>query len=209
MTETAYDRAVDIFEALLRAPTQAVRSTPAELIRSAGVAPSSGYRHVTALEAEGFLRRDEAGIYLPGAAAIRTGLNGFGLGHMAPLAQPILLQLRQNTQHSSFLAVVRDMDVHIGPHSVGRDTRNVPLSSTYTFETIPDLSLGSVADVALRTFEEGIARRVNALVVPVFTTPDTIVVVGMILVAGRPASEQLTQTLRHAGTQISTALGDV
>ena len=70
------------------APENAVHATPAQLIQSAGLPSSTGYRHVAALEAEGLLRRDATGVYLSGLSAIRTGLAGYGLGHLAPLSQP-------------------------------------------------------------------------------------------------------------------------
>ncbi len=94
MTQTAYTRAVEMFEALVSSAEAATHATPARLIQSAGLTASSGYRHVAALEAEGMVRRDAAGTYLRGLSAIRTGLRGFGIGRLAPIAQPVLLQLR-------------------------------------------------------------------------------------------------------------------
>lgn len=208
MTKTAYDRAVDVFEALLSAPENAVHATPAQLIQSAGLPSSTGYRHVAALEAEGLLRRDATGVYLSGLSAIRTGLASYGLGHLAPLSQPILVQLRQSTQHTAFLAVSQDRTLAIGPHSVGRVTRHTTLVQRYHFETVPDLSTGAEIETGLRAFDAGIARRLNALVVPVEKTARAVVVLGLILNPGRGVPEPLRHALRHASAQIRDVLDE-
>ncbi|MEM1078065.1 MAG: hypothetical protein AAGI09_06005 [Pseudomonadota bacterium] len=208
MTQTAYARAVDLFEALVTPPDRAAHATPAGLIQSAGLPASTGYRHVAALEADGLLRRDESGTYLPGLSAIRTGLRGFGLGRLAPLAQPTLLQLRQMTQHTAFLAVLQDMEVHMGPHSLGRETRLTRLSPRYSFDVIPDLNLGTVSALDLRTFEEGMPRRTATLMVPVDTTASLIVTLGLVLNPSRGDNPDLHRALLQVHDRVAEALRD-
>ena len=150
MTQTAYARAVEKFEALVSGAEAATHETPAQLIQFAGLSASTGYRHIAALEAEGLVRRDAAGTYLTGLTAIRTGLRGFGMGRLAPIAQPVLLQLRQATRHTAFLAVVQGMDLLIGPHSLGRETGNVRLGRVYGFEAVPEVVQGEARELGLQ-----------------------------------------------------------
>jgi len=206
MTQNAYDRAVATFEALVNAPRQGAHAAPARLIQSAGLPASSGYRHVAALEAEGFLRRDTTGTYLPGFAGLRIGLQGYGLGRLAPLAQPILLQLRQLTQHSAFMAVVQDMEVYMGPHYLGRETRNTRLVRHYSFETIPDLDTSAVSEIGLRYVNGGIARRLGVLMVALDSTPSSIMTIGLVINPSRGPSDTLIEALDQAHAQIARAL---
>jgi len=203
MTQSAYARAIDVFEALLNAPALEAQDTPARLIRAAGLPASSGYRHTATLEAEGMLRRDAQGCYLPGMSAIRVGLQGFGIGRLAPLVQPILLQLRQNTQLTSFLAMAQDLDLHMGPHSIGRETRGTALQRSYGFETIPEFEIGEVAEIGLRWFEGRVARRTNVALIPVESTATSIAVIGLVLNATRGATDLQTRALRQAYGQIA------
>lgn len=209
MTVTAYARSVELFEALMQAPTSEPHETPASLIQAANIPATSGYRHVAALEAEGFLRRDPSGTYLPGSSAIRTGFSGFGLGSFSPLAQPILLQLRQATQHTAFLAMVQDLDLHMGPYTLGRETRNIRLQPKYGFETIPDLTSSAPFECTLRSQEDRVIRRTSALMAPIATSQDTMVVLGLILNAGWGASDHMHPPLKSACSQITTAIGEL
>ncbi len=205
MTQSAHERAIEVFEALVSAPVHEAYATPAGLIRAAGLPVSSGYRHTATLEAEGFLRRDSLGTYLSGPSAVRVGLQGFGLGLLAPLVQPILLQLSQSTQLTSFMAISQDMDLFMGPHSIGRETRNAELQRSYSFETVPDLSLGSVSEVGLRWFEDRLARRSNVLLVSVASTTDSIALVGLMMNSVRAATEGQIRALNQAYDQIANS----
>lgn len=209
MTQTGYARAVALFDALVHAPGTAAHETPAGLIQAAGIPSSSGYRHVAALEAEGFLRRNPAGTYLTGVSSIRTGFSGYGLGSIAPLSQPILLRLRQATQHTAFLAIVRDLDLHMGPYSVGRETRGTQLQPCYGFETIPELALGRAEEATLRSQDGQVVRRTHALLAPVMSSLDAMVVLGLVLQPGWGTTDQLSQSLESAAAQITEALQEV
>ena len=203
MTHSAYARAVEAFDALITAPEREAFDSPAGLIRAAGLPASSGYRHTAALEAEGMLRRDAQGHYLTGMSAIRVGLRGFGMGRLAPLVQPILLQLRQSTQLTSFLAVAQDMELRMGPHTVGRETRGMSLQPAYGFETVPDLVIGQVSEVGLRWFDGPVARRTNVAVIPVESSTRSIALIGFVLIATRGASDLQVRALRQAYEQVN------
>ena len=206
MTQTAYMRAVKMFEALMSEAEAETHATPAKFIQAAGLSASTGYRHVAALEAEGLVRRDAAGTYLAGLTAIRTGLRGFGVGRLAPIAEPVLLQLRQATQHTAFLAIVQDMDLLVGPHSLGRETRTTKLERRYGFEAIPDLVPGEARETGLRYFDDGIARRISALMTPIDSTASSVVVLGLVLNPGRGVKEVLSRALLQAQDQIAAAV---
>lgn len=209
MTQTAYARAVDVFEALVTSPGRQAHSSPAGLIRAADVPASSGYRHTATLEAEGMLRRDGQGNYLTGMSAVRVGLQGFGVGRLAPLVQPILLQLRQSTQLTSFLAIAQDMELNMGPHSIGRETRGTRLQRTYGFETIPDLAIGQVTEVGLRCFEGQVARRTNVALIPVESSASCIALIGLVVNSTRGATDLQIRALDQAYRQIAeTAVRD-
>lgn len=205
MTRSAYARAVDAFEALMTAPGRDAHASPAGLIRTAGLPASSGYRHTATLEAEGMLRRDAQGNYLPGMSAIRVGLQGFGVGRLAPLMQPILLRLRQSTQLTSFVAIAQDMELRMGPHSVGRETRGTPLQPCYGFETIPDLVIGKVTETGLRWFEGSVARRTSVALIPLESSASCIVSVGLVLSSARGAGEVQIRALQQAYEQFESA----
>lgn len=203
MTENAYSRAVTAFEAMMTAAEGSHHATPTSLIRAAGLASSTGYRHVAALEAEGLLRRDNAGVYLTGLTALRTGLRGFGLGALAPLADPILTQLRQTTQHTAFLAIAQDGALLMGPHSPGRATRTVPLERRYRFETAALLNRGEVTETALVAQDDAIARRIGALICPVAETGGHTALLGLLLTSARTPQPGLVPALGRAAAQIA------
>lgn len=204
MTKNAYERTVDMFEALMGAPDRANHSTPGGLIQSSGLPASSGYRHLATLEAEGLLRRDESGTYLKGPSAFRIGLHGYCFGLFAPVVQPVLRQLRQGTQHSAFLAIVRDLTLHMGPHSVGRATQQTTLGLLYDIETIPEFPKGQVTELFIRSLENTMLRRTGVLLFPIAADTRQIVVIGLIMTAARGSNEGLKHALEHAGSQIAS-----
>ena len=89
MTTSPYSRSVELFDTLMQAPRSASHDTPASLIQAANIPSTTGYRHVAALEAEGFLRRDPTGVYLRGAGRYyEPGLTVLDLAKCRPLHNP-------------------------------------------------------------------------------------------------------------------------
>ncbi len=205
MTHNTYDRAVAAFETLVMVPLTQRHLAPSELIQSAGLAVTSGYRHISTLEAEGFLRRDETGVYLVGAAAQSIGLRANGVGWLAPLAHPILLQLRQATRNTSFLGFVSDGKLQIGPFSIGRQSRQVPIEPVFGVDGLAAMTLGKVAEVSLSSRKDGILRRFTAFVTPIGETGDTTAVLGLFLTTGRAHSDVPRGQLLHAVARLTQA----
>lgn len=206
MSGDTYDTAVEAFEALVSQPLRARHTTPAGLIRATGLAQSTGYRHIAAMEAEGFLRRDASGAYLPGLSAVRTGLAAFGAGQIAPVSDAIVTQLRQATQHTAFLGMCEDLRLAIGPYANGRETRHLRIQPLYQFEGLADLSDGGAQEIGLRYLEAGMARRASALVVSLSGFKHPRLVLGLMLGGHRSANDALSPALEEARRQVEGLL---
>lgn len=204
MTSETYAMAVRNFEALLDQPRSGRHTTPATLIRAAGLPPSSGYRHVATLEAEGFLRRDRNGAYLAGLTAVRTGLRAFGFGAIAPVAEPVITQLRQATRHTVFIAICDDADLVTGPYSTGPETRHHPVQTRYLLEELPDLVPGRPAKASLRYVASGMVRRVNGLLAPLSFGGEHTMVLGLLLGGHGSDATALGTPLVEACQQLQT-----
>lgn len=144
----SYARAVESFGALADAPLDAALTGPAALARASGMARSSGHRAATAAEAAGLLVRDRHGVYRRGPLALRIGLSASGFGAAAPVAEPILTELRQMTGRTAFLGVLHGAELAVGPYSLGRGAgylRPAPRHAVFP--------LGSEEDVALHRLD--------------------------------------------------------
>lgn len=198
MTRTPYDKAVEQFDALMSAPRQEACPTPASLIQKADMPLSSGYRHVANLEAESFLRRDVTGVYLPGSAALGCGLKAFGAGDLVPRIPPVLLGLRQATQHTSFVAMVCGSELVLGPYSLGRLTENTVLGLAYLLvnvdRKVPRQSFA--ADLLPKASETG--RRLSVCLCPATQTGRWQVMLGLVRASGRRPETDLTEALQTA-----------
>lgn len=203
MSATPYDKAVAGFEALLKASSVAAHSKPVRLIEDSGQHLTSGYRHTAALEAEGFLRRDETGVYLQGTAASRTSLSAFGLGRLAPVLPPVLRRLREATQHTAFCAMLSDIDVHIGPHSEGRATRQIRLRPHYRLERPRTLQKSPPTDIGLVPDGPESANRVHTLMIPIHDSAPYTAVLGFVLNPARAPDASVSEALEQASRRIS------
>lgn len=209
MSGATYSDAVQCFEALLSAALQDRHATPASLIRAAGLPVSSGYRHVATLEAEGFLGRDRSSAYLPGQGACRTGLFAHGAGYLAPVAEALVTQLQQATQHSVFLGLRDDLTLHVGPHAPGRLSRLHRIQPRYVFESLPNLDDGTPHETGLLYLDGAMARRAPVLVIALPAPRETHVMLGLLLGGHRSRLESLADALCQAQRQISAPCGDI
>jgi len=173
------------------------------LIEDSGHRMTSGYRHAAALEAEGFLRRDESGVYLQGAAAQRTALSGFGFGRLAPVIPLVLRRLREETQHTSFFAMQAGIDVFVGPHSLGRASRHTTLEPQYRHETPRDLVLGEAMEAALAPATGEVGNRIHTLMNPIAAHGAFTAALGFALNPGRAPNPALADALSQAARQIA------
>lgn len=203
MSANSYDKAVEGFEALLSASANATHAKPAHLIEDSGHHATSGYRHTAALEAAGFLRRDESGVYLQGAAALRIGLGAFGFGQLAPVLPPVLRRMREETGHTSFLALLSGNDVHLGPYSVGRATRNIALSATFRQDARREFSDTRPLEIGLVPQDDGTGKRLYSLMLPVAQKGGCAATLGFVLIPARAPEAALNKALRHAARRIT------
>ena len=207
MSGETYSSAVDSFEALMTAALGDRHSTPASLIRAAGLPVSSGYRHVATLEAEGFLRRDRSSTYLPGHGALRTGLFAHGAGYLAPVAEAIVTQLQQATHHSAFFSLRHELTLHVGPYAQGRNSRLHRVQPRYVIESLPDLGDGPPQETGLLYLDGGIARRAPVLIVALSAPQVGHAMLGLILGGTRNDTGRLASALDRARTQIGPLTG--
>ncbi|MEM9840902.1 MAG: hypothetical protein AAF830_17360 [Pseudomonadota bacterium] len=203
MSTRPYDKAVEGFEALLEASANATHAKPVRLIEDSGHHLTSGYRHTAALEAAGFLRRDEGGVYLQGAAAQRTALSAFGFGRLAPVIPLVLRRLREETQHTAFLAIQSGIDVHMGPHSLGRASRHVALEQQYRHDMLRSLGDGEPLEVGLSPCSGETGNRIQALMIAIAQRGEFTAALGFALNPGRAPNPALAEALTQAARQIA------
>lgn len=203
MSAGAYDRAVEGFEALLEASAHATHAKPVRLIEDSGHHLTSGYRHTAALEAEGFLRRDEGGVYLQGAAAQRIALSGFGFGRLAPVIPLVLRRLREETQITAFFALHTRIDVFMGPHSLGRASRHITLERQYRHDMPRDLLENEPIETLLAPCTGEAGHRIQTLIIPIARRAEITAVLGFAMTPGRAPNPALKQALTQAARQIA------
>jgi IclR family acetate operon transcriptional repressor len=130
-------RAFELLEAVVGAG-ELTLSAAAEV---AGLTPTTALRHLRALEALGYVRRDTDGVYGAGPAVWQLAARARGAGplaHLVAAAEPILDELTAATGESSYLAVTEGADALYLATSestrsirhVGWVGRTVPLAGT-------------------------------------------------------------------------------
>ncbi|MET1416084.1 hypothetical protein ABVF61_27700 [Roseibium sp. HPY-6] len=158
-TDTPYDKAIDIFEGLVEQPLQKIVSGPLPLARTVGLATTSGYRAVAIAESEGLLSRSTGGAYLRGPSALATGLSALGFGEFALVAEPVLIQLRQSTRLTAFLAVLSDGTCATGPFSSGRGISFITPQRHYSVLMPPAFDPDGLAEISLAHQFEAVAAQ--------------------------------------------------
>lgn len=190
--EPPYRRALATFDALAAAPLEAGFAGPRALARSVGLAPTSGYRAVAQAEAAGLLTRDADGVYQRGPDACRIGLSALGFGMFAAASQPVLLRLRRAVRMTAFLGVVQDLQLRVGPFSMGRGTEYLLPDPQVALSAAPSWSGDAPAAVGLAAPTET-GRRQTALIACLAGGADgAAAVVGVLL---PPASARRTDDL--------------
>lgn len=103
-------RAVDRALLLLSHICSAGELSLSDSARAANLSPSTALRLLRTLEARGFVRRNEAGIYLPGLQLLQIGAQALSNESLVDLTAPALRRLVELTGESAYLVV---------PHLVG------------------------------------------------------------------------------------------
>lgn len=97
-------RVLDLLEIVLAADGSSLTAAA----NAAGLTPTSALRHLRALEARGYLERDDGGLYRVGPTMVRlsAGVRAEGsLDEFVRAAQPVLEELAAATGESAYLAV--------------------------------------------------------------------------------------------------------
>ena len=160
----SHDRAVDLFDALLRAPVTRHCRRPGDVAEALGRAKSTAYRALAEAEATGLLQRDLHQSYRRGLLARRIGFSALGFGAIADVAEPILTDLREALRLTTLFGVAREGRLLVGPYSLGRGPGYVRPPSCYQLSA-PHAG-GPLATVSLRPeAAEGQMVHARALVV--------------------------------------------
>lgn len=112
-------RVLDLFEIVLA--EQSCNLTTAA--KASGVTPTTALRYLRALEARGYVDRDESGDYSAGPTILRIAASLRGatvLDRLTAIAQPHLDALAQQTGESAYLAV---SDGHTGTYVATAESR--------------------------------------------------------------------------------------
>jgi DNA-binding IclR family transcriptional regulator len=122
---------------------ETLRNTPAGLVlkdiaRQTGINKSTAYRFLSHLEREGYLARNEGGVYTIGLKLSQMGQTSSREGSLREAARPVLRDLRAATGESVNLAVMDNgevlyLEVFESPHAfrlVSAIGRRRPLYST-------------------------------------------------------------------------------
>ena len=104
MVPRSVGRVLDLLEIVLAADGCSLTAAA----NSAGLTPTSALRHLRALEARGYLARDDGGLYGVGPTMVRlaAGVRAQeSIDHLIEAAQPVLAELAGATGESAYLAV--------------------------------------------------------------------------------------------------------
>lgn len=152
----SHERAVDLFDALLRAPVTRHCRRPGDVAETLGRAKSTAYRVVAEAETAGLLQRDLHQFYRRGLLARRIGFSALGFGGIADMAEPILTDLREALRLTTLFGAEREGRLLVGPYSLGRGPGYVRPLAFYrlsapltegplaTISLLPDLSEGQM-----------------------------------------------------------------
>jgi DNA-binding IclR family transcriptional regulator len=141
----AVGRVLDVLEIVLAAGSCNLSAVAA----AADLTPTTALRHLRALEARGYVRRDAGGDFSAGSTIIRiaAALNDAGpLARLGATAQPYLDELARDTGESAYLAVSDGVQATYvaaavstrAIRHVGWVGQNVPLDGTAVGEALAD-----------------------------------------------------------------------
>lgn len=185
-----------------------------------GLPPSTALRHLRLLTNQGYLIRDDQGLYSLGPAIVRIALAAHQRGPYARLtdaAQPGLERLVEATEESAYLAV-RDGDdaVYIATaespraiRHVGWVGRSVPLHDTAVGEALLSAPhpQGSRPQVQFNT--GAIEPDVTAVVAPICSSNQVLAALSVLGPADRLAGERLdsaAEVVADVAVEVSLAL---
>ena len=195
--------------------------TLTEAAAEAGMPTSTALRHLRLLTSQGYLVRDDLGLYSVGPAFVRIALASLQSGPYARLmaaAQPGLERLAEVTGESAYLAVrdgdeavyIATVESHRAIRHVGWVGKSVPLRSTAVGEALLSEAPppGARPEAMLNT--GAIEPDVTAVVAPIHESSGVIAAFSVLGPAERLVGEQLevaTVAVVDAAVDTSNSLG--
>lgn len=170
MAENA-TRTVERALALLATVCDRGSANLADSARDCDLAPSTALRLLRTLEATGFIAKDDAGIYRPGARIIQLGAQVLSSESLIELARPMMEKLAAQTGESAYLSVEGHAGTAVylsiveGTHSVRHANwvgRVIPLDISAAGHALR----GDVNDDGYVVIERGVERDVTAIACP-------------------------------------------
>ena len=134
-----YEHALDRFEAMCNSVISGPAHSPRQLVISAGMPKSTGYRMLSTLENAGFLSRDSNGDFLRGDVAWHIGLAAWGFGQGRTAVLPLVRYLRAQTRRTACFCVVNEGVMYVGPFSLAQGSDQVfPTAASFGFWAEPE-----------------------------------------------------------------------
>lgn len=143
-----------------------------EAAKNSGLSPSTALRLLRTLEGSGFVSRDEAGDFRPGAGIIQLGALALGKESLVSLCGPAMKRLVAVTGESCYLSIpaAGNTGVYIaiieGTHSVRHTSwvgRSIPLDGTAAGQVLNS----GAPDTGFVVVRSGVEDDVTAVAAPV------------------------------------------
>jgi IclR family acetate operon transcriptional repressor len=170
----------------------------ADTARDCELAPSTALRLLRTLEAAGFVRKDESGMYRPGSRIIQLGAQALSDESLVELAGPAMEELATETGESVYLSVEGHADTAVyisiveGTHSVRHASwvgRTVPLDVSAAGHALR----GKVSKDGFVVVERGVETDVTAIACPVYSQTRTVAAMSLVVPSYRVTTRQATK----------------
>lgn len=186
----------------------------ADTARDCELAPSTALRLLRTLEATGFVRRDELGLYRPGSRIIQLGAQALSDESLIDLAGPAMAELVEQTGESVYLSVEGHaatavyLSIVEGTHSVRHASwvgRTVPLDTSAAGQALR----GKASDDGYVVVERGVETDVTAIACPIHSQARIVAAMSLVIPSYRLTARQTTrygQLLVAATADVSARL---
>lgn len=182
----------------------------ADTARDCELAPSTALRLLRTLEASGFVRKDDLGMYRPGSRIIQLGAQALSDESLVDLAGPAMEDLATETGESVYLSVEGHADTAVyiniveGTHSVRHASwvgRTVPLDTSAAGHALR----GKVTEDGYVVVERGVETDVTAIASPIHSQARIVAAMSLVIPSYRLTTLQSTQY----GQRLVAATADV
>ena len=182
----------------------------ADTARDCQLAPSTALRLLRTLEATGFVRKDELGLYRPGSRIIQLGAQALSDESLIDLAAPAMQELVDQTGESVYLSVEGHASTAVylsiveGTHSVRHASwvgRTVPLDTSAAGHALR----GKVSDDGYVVVERGVETDVTAMACPIHSQARIVAAMSLVI----PSYRLTARLATRYGQQLVAAAADV